>query len=105
MQEDRTYICRLIDCYGSVLSDRQRDVADLYYNDDLSLSEIGENCGITRQGARDAIKHAVSQLYALESSLGFVARGEKISELASEILNKSSEAEIKKLAERILGEL
>ena len=40
VNQDRTYICRLIDIYGKVLSERQRDVVDLYYNEDLSLAEI-----------------------------------------------------------------
>ena len=47
----------LLDFYGEVLTQKQREMLRQYYNDDLSLSEIGENFGITRQGARDAIKH------------------------------------------------
>ena len=47
----------LLDFYGEVLTPRQREMMSQYYHDDLSLSEIGENFGITRQGARDAIKH------------------------------------------------
>ena len=47
----------LLDFYGEVLTPKQREMLRQYYNDDLSLSEIGENFGITRQGARDAIKH------------------------------------------------
>ena len=45
----------LLDFYGEVLTEKQREMLRQYYNDDLSLSEIGENFGITRQGARDAI--------------------------------------------------
>lgn len=48
----------LCDFYGDMLTDKQRDVMELYYNDDLSLSEIAENAGITRQGVRDSIKRA-----------------------------------------------
>ena len=44
----------LLDFYGEVLTPKQREMLRQYYNDDLSLSEIGENFGITRQGARDA---------------------------------------------------
>ena len=43
----------LLDFYGEVLTQKQREMLRQYYNDDLSLSEIGENFGITRQGARD----------------------------------------------------
>ena len=47
----------LLDHYGPVLTQRQRDILTEYYDEDLSLSEIAENFGITRQGVRDAIKH------------------------------------------------
>ena len=52
----------LLDFYGEVLTPKQREMLNQYYNDDLSLSEIGENFGITRQGARDAIKHGENAL-------------------------------------------
>ena len=56
----------LLDFYGEVLTPKQREMLRQYYNDDLSLSEIGENFGITRQGARDAIKHGETALRELE---------------------------------------
>ena len=46
----------LFDFYGELLTDRQKEFYDLYYNEDLSLSEIAENYGISRQGVRDVIK-------------------------------------------------
>ena len=46
----------LLDYYGMVLTEKQRNILTEYYNDDLSLAEIAENYGITRQGVRDAIK-------------------------------------------------
>ena len=46
----------LLDFYGDMLTEKQRDFLGYYYNDDLSLSEIAENEGITRQGVRDSIK-------------------------------------------------
>ena len=51
---------------------------ELYYNDDLSLSEIAENEGITRQGVRDAIKRAESQLTDMEERLGFAKRSDEL---------------------------
>ena len=50
MSKDLT-VSYLLDFYGDVLTDKQRDVMEQYYNDDLSLAEIAENFGITRQGA------------------------------------------------------
>ncbi len=105
MNEERAYICRLIDVYGATLSARQRDVVDLYYNEDLSLAEISEHCGITRQGVRDAIRHGVESLRSLEQSLGFVAKSERISGLASRIALSEDISEVHRLAESIMGEL
>ncbi len=68
----------LLDFYGDMLTEKQRDFVSFYYNDDLSLAEIAENVGITRQGVRDAIKRAESQLIEMEERVGFVARFEQI---------------------------
>ncbi len=105
MNEDRAYICRLIDIYGNALSDRQKDVVDLYYNEDLSLAEISENCGITRQGVRDAIRHGVETLYSLESSLGVSAANDRILKLVGDIKNSEDLSEIHRLSDMIIGEL
>ena len=59
-------IALLFDFYGDMLTDKQRDVVELYYDNDLSLSEIAENEGITRQGVRDSIKRAEAQLLDME---------------------------------------
>lgn len=67
-------ISLLFDFYGDMLTEKQRDVVELYYNDDLSLAEIAENEGITRQGVRDSIKRAESQLLEMEERLGLARR-------------------------------
>ena len=64
----------LLDFYGDVLTERKKEVLDMYYNEDLSLAEIAANEGITRQGVRDAIKRAEAQLFEMESKLGFEKR-------------------------------
>ena len=56
----------LLDVYGRFLSQKQKSLTEHYYNEDLSLSEIAENEGITRQGVNDLIKRAEVQLYDLE---------------------------------------
>ena len=56
-------ISYLLDFYGDVLTEKQRDVMVQYYNDDYSLAEIAENFGITRQGVRDAIKRGEADVY------------------------------------------
>ncbi|MBR5272663.1 MAG: DNA-binding protein [Clostridia bacterium] len=67
-------ITMLVDIYGAMLTDKQRDFLSLYYDEDLSLAEIAANEGITRQGVRDAIKRAEAQLLDIESKLGFEKR-------------------------------
>ena len=67
----------LLDFYGEVLTDKQREMMSQYYHDDLSLSEIGENFGITRQCARDAIKHGEHPLLELDQNVGFAARNRR----------------------------
>lgn len=76
----------LIDFYGEMLTAKQRDFLEYYYNDDLSLSEIAENEGITRQGVRDAIKRAETQLQDMENRLGMARRFEDMREGLKEII-------------------
>lgn len=68
----------LIDFYGDVLTEKQREVMEQYYNDDLSLAEIAENFGITRQGVRDSIKRGEAILLELEDKVGFARRHKEI---------------------------
>ncbi len=75
----------LLDFYGEVLTDKQREMMSQYYHDDLSLSEIGENFGITRQGARDAIKHGESALLELERKVGFAARYRRVQQTLEQL--------------------
>ena len=76
----------LLDFYGDMLTDKQRAFIEYYYNDDLSLSEIAENEGITRQGVRDAIKRAEAQLFEMEKRLGLAKRFEEVRAGLDEIL-------------------
>lgn len=64
----------LYDFYGDMLTDRQKEFYDLYYNEDLSLAEIAENYGITRQGVRDVIVRAEAVLTELEDKTGIIRR-------------------------------
>ena len=60
--------------YGKLLTKKQFDALDMYYNGDLSLSEIAEDALISRQGVRDAIKRGEKQLLELEEKLGLAER-------------------------------
>ena len=75
----------LLDYYGMVLTEKQRNILTEYYNDDLSLAEIAENYGITRQGVRDAIKHGETTLKELEAKVGFAGRYRRVQEKLEEL--------------------
>lgn len=84
-------IAVLLDYYGDMLTEKQREFLEYYYNDDLSLSEIAENEGITRQGVRDAIKRAETQLMDMESKLGIARRFDDMRERLGEIIEYSNQ--------------
>ena len=73
--KNQTYrMTMLFDFYGELLTDRQKEFFDLYYNEDLSLSEIAENEGISRQGVRDVIVRAEAIMTDLEDKTGLMKR-------------------------------
>lgn len=81
----------LADFYGDMLTENQRKFIEYYYNDDLSLSEIAQNEGITRQGVRDAVKRAESQLFDMEKKLGFAARARRVNEALEQVMKCADE--------------
>ncbi|MCI9166203.1 MAG: DNA-binding protein, partial [Oscillospiraceae bacterium] len=65
--KNQTYrMTMLFDFYGELLTERQKEFFDLYYNEDLSLAEIAENNGISRQGVRDVIVRAEAAMQEVE---------------------------------------
>ena len=64
----------LFDFYGELLTEKQKEYFDLHYNEDLSLSEIAESEGISRQGVWDIIRRAEDSLRRYENRTGLVAR-------------------------------
>lgn len=85
------HIALLLDFYGDMLTEKQRDVISLYYEEDLSLGEIAEVSHITRQGVRDSIKRGEQQLYEYESKLGLAKKFIKYTELMDKIENCAEE--------------
>ena len=88
----------LYDLYAPLLNDRQREVLDLYYNEDQSLAEISENVGITRQGVRDCIVKSEVLLKGYEDALGLrrrlLAFNENIDALSADAEKAGTDAEI-----------
>ena len=83
----------LLDAYGALLTERQRELVDLYYNEDLSLSEISENTGITRQGVRDGIKKSEAFLRECEEKLGVCEKNAKLKSLFEQLKDKLEQRE------------
>ena len=83
--EKNIRISILCDIYGSLLTDKQKDVLDLYYNDNLSLSEISEEINITRQAVRDSIVKAEKKLYSFEENLGLMEKMKKQKEIIADL--------------------
>ena len=78
-------IALLFDFYGEMLTEKQKDVIDLYYNEDLSLAEIAEHEGISRQGVRDNIKRGEAYLLELEEKLRFAENYQNLRSMLSSI--------------------
>ena len=72
-------ISLLCDFYGDLLTQKQKETILLYYNEDLSLSEIAEELSISRQGARDNIQRGEEKLLAFEAALKVVEKTTKLS--------------------------
>lgn len=85
MDTDKTRICVLYDIYGELLQPSVSEFIDLYYNDDLSLSEIAENAGISRQGVRDGIVRGTKLLYEYEEKLGLYKKYKDNNAVVSQI--------------------
>lgn len=85
MKNQAYRMAMLFDFYGDILTPRQREFYDLYYNEDLSLAEIAENYGITRQGVRDVIVRAEAAMTELEDKTGIIRRFHKMREQLGEL--------------------
>ena len=74
MKHNALEMTLLLDYYGELLTEKQKTCFDLYYNQDLSLGEIAEEAGISRQGVHDSLARAEAILLDYEQKLGCVAR-------------------------------
>ena len=98
----------LLDFYGGLLTDKQALALDYYYNQDLSLSEIADDMGISRQGVMAFLKQGEKHLKSFEKKLGLAARFEKISDglgkmqdIIAELSNPQAKEELTELIESI----
>lgn len=98
----------LLDFYGEVLPERTRGILAAYYGDDLSLAEIAEGEGISRQGVRHILKKGEKELFFLEERLGLAAHHRALAEHAvllcemAKALSDSKDARVRALAEEAI---
>lgn len=111
VMDDRIYQGYLFDFYGELLNEHRREVYEEFVNEDLSLNEIAEERGVSRQSVFDLIKRCNEALYDYEEKLGLVHRFLSVREQAGEIEKLSASAEsaemkrIHSLSKEILKEL
>lgn len=85
MKPDKPTMSLLLDAYGELLTEKQRECFELYCNQDLTLSEIAELMGVSRQGVHDAVTRAEAQLLRLEEITHCVARDRRDAGVAAEL--------------------
>ena len=98
-----TDVCLLLDFYSGILTERQRELLNLYYNDDWSLSEIAETDGASRQAVHSVIRRGVDRLEEIEDSLALVEQHRELNHLLTEIkqvVKDDEHADLNALLER-----
>ena len=110
--EKKVEVSILCQIYGKLLTEKQFEFIDDYYNNDLSLSEIAENNNITRQAVRDVIKKGENKLFEYEEKLLIMKKMlkqekqiQQIIEELNKITNTSSDKKIEKILDNVRKEL
>ena len=104
-----TELILLYDYYGDLLTERQRECFELRYNQDLSLGEIGQELGISRQGVHDNLTRTEALLVNMEEKTGCARRDQRCRKVINEILKSarelrdSTDVKISAAAQRIIS--
>lgn len=105
MFEKNLNISVLLDFYGDILSERQLEMLELYYNEDYSLSEIAEKYDISRQGVRSVLKKGEAILFDMEAKLHLASRFTKVldksAQIASELENINNNIQNEEISKKI----
>lgn len=105
---DALEMALLFDYYGGMLTDKQRDCFDMRYNQDLSLGEIAESLGVSRQAVNDNLTRTEATLRRMEENIGCIKRDmltrAAVEEIlsAATVLDASSDPAVSALAQRII---
>ncbi|MBQ1818116.1 MAG: HTH domain-containing protein [Clostridia bacterium] len=98
---DKAELVLLLDYYGGFLTERQRQLLEMSADEDMSLAEIAQEVGISRQAVRDSLQKASAQLHGFEEGLGLVSRDMQLRALADRLeaaLSGGDPAEITRAA-------
>ena len=95
----------LYEYYGNLLSETQQEICELYYNQNLTLTEIAEDLGITKQGVRDALKKAEKLLYKYEDALCIQKKNNQLSDLLQKIVELTEQSAVPDDAKAIIRNL
>ncbi|MCL1924971.1 MAG: DNA-binding protein [Defluviitaleaceae bacterium] len=85
---DREKTTKLYDIYGKLLTEKKKEIFELYYHEDLSMSEIAEKQNITAQAVKDHLKNAINTLEEYEEKLGFLKKNDKIRKALEKLLKE-----------------
>lgn len=100
--EKNIHISMLLEIYGKLLTPKQNDVIDLYYNQNLSLSEIAEEANITRQGVRKNLVDAENKLFDYEEKLQILKKKLQREEIIEELLKETEDVSFKERLQKLL---
>ncbi|MBU5677394.1 putative DNA-binding protein [Alkaliphilus sp. MSJ-5] len=105
MLQKTVEISVLYDFYNQMLTEKQRDIVDLYYNQDLSLGEIADEFNISRQAVYDMLKRTERLLYQYEEKLGFIkllqTKNEKILTILDKVIDLENGLELSSSSEQL----
>ena len=96
--EERVQIAILTKYYGKMLTERQQDILNMYVDNNLSLAEVSEELGISRQAVKDAIDNSLSSLKNMEEKLQFISRDDNIKHKIEENTKLDSAPKIQLIA-------
>lgn len=102
MFEKNLSLNELYDLYGQLLSEKKREFFELYYREDLSLSEIALQAGLTRQGVRDLLARAAAELESFEAAMGLLEKKKRLGEISG-LLAGRGDPDLSQIAAELSG--
>ena len=106
--EKLVQVARLFDTYGSLLNEKQKDVINCYYNEDLSLNEIAQNNNKSKQAISDMIQRSVDKFFEFENELSLIKKKNQLREdlsLLRELIESSNQSEAMDMIDEMINKI